>query len=197
MRKAITMDRGMQFEITMRILFGDKAYQIAGTDANPKHRREWLQKATHKMLRLVNTLDTTPRHKAMLMAELEAVYQVLKGTPEPSWEIVYRLFRLCMRLFGFDHFGVRCHMPAYWQTPAHRHTERIFHGGDPMREYQEGKDAISIQRDIVEELRRKGLDDFKISLVLNTSEYAIKQLRSTTLASSSRGHKVPHCLTSR
>lgn len=28
------MDRGMQFENTMRLLFGEKAYQIAGTEAN-------------------------------------------------------------------------------------------------------------------------------------------------------------------
>jgi len=34
------MDRGMDFEFTMRLLFGGKAYQIAGTEANPKHRRE-------------------------------------------------------------------------------------------------------------------------------------------------------------
>ena len=186
-RKAIAMDRGMQFEITMRLLFGEKAYQIAGIEANPKHRREWLQKAVRELLRLVNALDTTPRHKKMLMAELEAVSRALKGAAEPSWEVVYRLFRLCMRLFGFDYVaGARCHTPAYWQTPDQRHTERILDGDDPMRGYEEEKDAVSIRRDVVEELRKKGLDDFKISLVLNTSEYAIKQLRSNLLVRPTR-----------
>lgn len=174
----------MQFEITMRLLFGEKAYQIAGTEANPKHRREWLQKAVRKLLRLANTLDTTPRHKKMLMTELEAVSQELKRVTEPSWDVVYRLFRLCMRLFGFDYVaGARCHTPAYWQTSDQRHTERILDGGDPMQAFQEGKDAVSIRQDVVEDLRRKGFDDFKISLVLNTSEYAVKQLRSNPYCS--------------
>jgi hypothetical protein len=170
----------MQFEITMRLLFGEKAYQIAGTEANPKHRREWLRKAVRELLRLVNALDAPARHKKMLMAELDAVSEELKGAAaQPSWELVYRLFRLSMRLFGFDYAaGARCYTPAYWQTPEQRHTERILNGGDPMLSSQEAKDAISIRGDVVEVLRSRGFDDFKISLVLNTSEYAIRQLRS-------------------
>lgn len=167
----------MQFESTMRLLFGEKAYQIAGTEANPKHRREWLQKALRELLRLANSLDTTPRHKKMLMLELEAVSKALKGAADPSWDIVYRLFRLSMRLFGFDYTGARCHTPAYWQTPDQRHTVRIFENTDPSCVHQEEMDAISIRQGVVEHLRRKGLDDFKISLVLNASEYAVKKLR--------------------
>ena len=57
------MDHGMDFELTMSLLFGDKAYQIAGTEANPKHRREWLQKSVRELLRVTNALDATPRQK--------------------------------------------------------------------------------------------------------------------------------------
>lgn len=177
----------MQFENTMRILFGEKAYQIAGTEANPKHRREWLQKALRELLRMVDSLDTVPRHKKMLMLELEAVSSVLKGSAEPSWELVYRLFRLCMRLFGFDYMsGVRCHTPVYWQSPNQRHTARIMEGEDPMRGDEEEKDAISVRRGVAEELKKRGFDDFKISLVLNTSEHAVKQLRSNPLVQPTR-----------
>ena len=51
------MDTAMRFEITMRLLFGKKAYQIAGTEANPKHRRDWLQKAVHKLMRAVDVVE--------------------------------------------------------------------------------------------------------------------------------------------
>ena len=183
----VPMDRGMLFENTMRFLFGEKAYQIAGTEANPKHRREWLQKAVRELLRMVNSLDTTPRHKKMLMLELEAVSKTLKRSSDPSWDIVYRLFRLCMRLFGLDYIpGVRCHTPAYWQTSNQRHYALLMEGKDPMLWYEEEKDAISIQQGVVEDLRKKGLDDFKISLVLNVSEYAVKQLRSNPLLQPTR-----------
>lgn len=170
------MDRGMQFENAMRLLFGEKAYQIASTEANPKHRREWLQRTLRQLLRMVDSLDTTPCHKKMLMLELEAVSGALEERQDASWELVYRLFRLCMRLFGFS-AGARCYTPTYWQTPDQHHTERILEGRDHVW-YQEQQDAISIRRHVVKGLKNKGHDDFKISLVLNTSEHAVKQLRS-------------------
>ena len=39
------------------------------------------------------------------------------------------------------------------------------------------RDAVSLRREVVESLKTKGLEDFKIALVLNTSEYKVKQLR--------------------
>jgi hypothetical protein len=177
----------MQFENTMRILFGEKAYQIAGIEANPKYRREWLQKAVRELLRLVDSLDTVPRHKKMLMLEIEAVSSALKGSAEPSWELVYRLFRLCMRLFGFDYMsGVRCHTLAYWQSPSQHYTVRLMEGEDAVRGEEEEKDAISLRRGVAKELKKRGFDDFKISVVLNTSEHAVKQLRSNSLGQPTR-----------
>ena len=53
------MDAAMRFETTMRLLFGEKAYQIAGTEANPKYRREWLQRAVRDILRVVKDRKST------------------------------------------------------------------------------------------------------------------------------------------
>lgn len=173
------MDTAMRFETTMRLLFGEKAYQIAGTEANPKHRREWLQKAVREMMRVVNTLDTTPRHKQLLMAELEAITELLKGTKEASWDLVYRLFRLSFRLLGFDYVqGTKCHTPVYYQTPNQYFTSQLLGGGDPMQDYYDKKNAISIRQSIIKNLKAQGLDDFKVSLVLNTTEHEVKKLRS-------------------
>jgi hypothetical protein len=164
----------MEFENTMRVLFGEAAYRIAGTETNPKHRRKWLQKSLRKLLRLVDALDTRPRHKKILMAELEAVSRALReATDQPSWELVYLFLRLSVTLFGFD-AGARCYTLAYWQTPGQRDAECR----DPMWTHQERKDAISLRKEVVDQLRGKGFDDFKISLLLNTSEYAVKRLCS-------------------
>lgn len=176
------MDQGMQFEKTMRLLFGEKANQIAGVETNVTHRHKWLGKALREMLRMIDSLDTTLRHKQMLLREVEAVSNSLKGLREPSWDVVYRLFRLCIRLFGFDYMvGVRCHTLTYWQVSDQRHTVCLMEGGDPMRAAAEEKDAISIRQEVVKDLNRKGVDDFKISLVLNVSEHAVKQLRRSVM----------------
>lgn len=47
-----------------------------------------------------------------------------------------------------------------------------------MQSYHDKRDAISVRRTVIEDLKSKGFDDFKISLVLNTTEYEVKQLRS-------------------
>lgn len=173
------MDTGIHFEITMRLLFGETAYQIASTESNPKHRREWLQKSVRRLLRLVDSLDTTPRHKQMLMAELEEIAGSLKRTNDPSWDLVYRLFRLCFRLFGYDFVrGARCHTPVYYQTPDQHFTTLLLAGGDGSQDYQDKRNAIAIRESLVKELRGRGMDDFKISLVLNISEHEVKKLRS-------------------
>lgn len=182
------MDAAMRFETTMRLLFGEKAYQIAGTEANPKHRREWLQRAVREILRVVNSLDTTPRHKQMLMAELEAISELLKGAKEASWDLVYRLFRLSFRLLGFDYVqGAKCHTPVYCQMPNQYFTSQLLGGGDPMQDYQDKKDAISVRKSIVKDLKAQGFDDFKISLVLNSTEHEVKKLRSNPTLNRTRG----------
>lgn len=144
------MDTGMDFEITMRILFGKKAYNIASAEANSGPRRKWLQKAIRELTRTINNLDTTPRHKQMLMTEAEAVSQLLKGVKEPSWALVYCFFRLTSRLLGYDFVcGARCHSPLYWQSPEQHHTAHVSNGGDVMQNYYDQKDAISVRLHIL------------------------------------------------
>jgi len=181
------MDTGMEFEVAMRLLFGEKAYHIAGSELNPASRREWLQKPVRKLLRVVNDLDTTPRHKQVLMSELEAVSKLLKGAEDPSWELVYRLLRLIMQLLGYDFLrGSRCHTVTYHQTPEQHRTSVVLNGGDPMQIYYDQKNAVAVRQQVIERLKREGLDDFKISLVLNTTEYEVKQVRATRLLQRTR-----------
>jgi hypothetical protein len=53
----------MLFETTMRSFLGEKAYQIAGQVYNEKHRKEWYRKALRKIIRRVQEIDTSTKHK--------------------------------------------------------------------------------------------------------------------------------------
>ena len=102
------------------------------------------------------------------MSELEAVSRLLKGATDPSWEFVFRLLRLLMRLLGFDFVrGARCHTPTYHQTPAQHYTTVILEGGDVMQDYYDRQNTVSVRQRLVDSLKARGLDDFKISVVLN------------------------------
>ena len=135
---------GMDFELTMRLFLGDKAYHIAGQESHDKYRREWLLKAAKRILRRVDAIETTTRHKKLLMAEAEKLVQSLKGQIRSPWTIAYRLFRLCGRLLGFDFVrGSIVHTPMYYQTPDQHYTTEIFEGGDELQDYYDKKNAVS------------------------------------------------------
>lgn len=173
------MDTAMEFEKTMRLLFGeDDAYQIAGSEGNAAARRRWLRKCVKKLLCVVNGLDTTAQHSSALHSELEAISELLQSAKEPSWALVYRLLRLSSRLLGFSYSTGVCHTPNYWRSPAQYYRMSSVHGGDPLESRRDKKDAASIKQDVIRSLEAKGFDDFKIALVLNVTEYRIKRLRS-------------------
>ena len=158
------------------LLFGEQAYQIASQEANPKHRREWIQKAIKRLMRIVDTLDTTVGHKKSLMMKLERISREVQATKDPSWDLMYSFLTLSFCLVGFG--GAERHTPVYYQDPDQYYTKLIFAGGNDGQRYQDKQDAISTRQEVVEYLKKKGLNSFKISLVLNTSENHIKQLCS-------------------
>lgn len=174
------MDTAMEFEITMRLLFGEKAYHIADEHGSAKGRRKWMTKALRLFTREVDALDTTSRHKQMLMGELEAISALVKSESEPSWSLTYRFLRLASRLLGFDYDrGAKCRTLAYWQSPPQRLNSVVFEGGDVMQDYYDKKNAIGIRRTVIRDLKSNGFDNYKIGLVLNITEYEVRRLLSS------------------
>src|SRR5437773_1221488 len=173
------MDTAMHFEWTMKLFFGERADQIAGQQANPRHRREWIQKALKRLMRIVDTMDTTVGHKKSLMMFLENIFRELKATQHPSWDVVYSFLQLSSCLVGFC--GAERHTAVYYQDADQYYTTVVLRGGKYDQRYQDKQDAISTRQEVVEYLKRKGLDSFKISLVLNTPETRVKQLYSKRL----------------
>ena len=170
-------DYSMRFELTMKQFFGNKAYQIAGSAGNRSEVRRWLDKAVKKMMKDVDKIETTTRHRKMLLFELESLRKELKQLEDPL-PLIYTLFSLCSRFLGYDYCkGGSYHTPIYYQTPGQYYTVKIWEGGDAMQDYYDKKDILSVRQETAKSLKNQGYDDFKVALVLNVSEYEVKKLR--------------------
>lgn len=172
------IDQGMVFELTIRLFLGDKAYHCADAESSIKSKSEWLQKVARRIIRRIDELDTTTRHKQRLASEAERLFEKVHSSKVLDWDVVYILLRLCGRLLGFDYLkGSIVHTPVYYQRHLQYYTSNILQGGDVMQDYYDQKDMVSTRKQIIKQLKEDGLSDFKIALVLNTSEYQIKKLR--------------------
>lgn len=112
------MPTGMEFEGTLRLLLGRRAQHTASASENPRRRAEWIRKAISKLEHEVIALDTTERHRQMMLGDLAAAKDEVAAAEQRSWSLVYRLLRLASRLFGYDFArGAKCHTATYWQSP--------------------------------------------------------------------------------
>jgi len=172
------IDQGMDFELSIRLFLGEKAYHSACTESHIKSKLKWLQKVAKRIIGRIDELDTTTRHKQMLASEAERFLEKVRSSKVSPWEVVYVLLRLCGRLLGFDYLrGSIVHTPFYYQSCSQYYTSHILLGGDVMQDYYDQKDMVSNRKRIVKQLKEDGFSDFKIALILNTSEYQIKKLR--------------------
>jgi hypothetical protein len=170
------IDQGMDFELSLRLFLGNRAYHSASFESYIKSKLEWLQKVAKKIIKRIDELDTTTRHKQMLAAEAERFFEKVCSSKVSPWEVVYVLIRLCGRLLGFDFpRGSIVHTPIYYQSSVQYYTSQIFQGGDTMQDYYDQKDMVAVRKRIIKQLKKEGFSDFKIGLVLNTSEYHIKK----------------------
>ena len=176
-------DVAMDFEITMRLIFGERAYHIADEHGHAPSRARWIFKSLKMIRTQVDKLSTTVRHRQMLLGEIEAFAALLKPSTEPSWGMIYRLLRLIFRLLGFDYVkGARCHTLEYWQSTPQRLNSVVFEGGDIMQDYYDKNNAIALRRQAAEALRVAGNNEYMIALALNTTEYELRKLRAPASA---------------
>ncbi len=172
----------MDFELAMRQFFGDNAYQIAGFAgfSDNKYVKSWLIKAVKRMLKDANSLDSLPRHKEILIADLEELEKAIKKWNSP-WDMIYRLFFICSRLFGYDYCtGIILYTPFWWQNPSQYDKTKRYQGNDSLKEWKgDEKNFKTKQRAIIDSLKREGFNDFKIAMILNTTEYEIRKIRNS------------------
>lgn len=177
-RKRIrNLDYSMAFELAMMQFFGEKAHHIASYAGNKILTKKWLLKSVKRMMRNVDDIDTTVRHKESMFLSLEYLESAIKDWDIPE-KIIFDLFMLCSRFLGYDGCKARCYTPVYWQTQDQYFTTTILQGRSAEEDYRgDKKNIISARKKLIENLKREGYNDFKISLILNTTEYEIKNLK--------------------
>ena len=177
MKSKPNTDNAMHFEKTLMLFFGDEAYQTAGQAYTPKSRRDWLRRVLRLVMKTIDKIETTPRHKQVLMQVTERALIETEKLEQPTWALVYCIVELVGRVLGFDlQRGSRLHTLSYWQTHAQHFNSQIQAGGSGSQIWDDETDAVSERQRVVQLLKKQGLSNFKVALILNTSEYEVQNL---------------------
>jgi hypothetical protein len=175
------MDIGqeMLFETTIRAFLGQKAYHIASQAHSQKARVGSYRKVFKKIVKQVQTIDASAKHKEQLEYFSNQLYDLVKGRNFNEQIFSLYLLRFTGTLLGYLSLRGSClATPTYFQTPSQYYTQLIFNGGDTMRDYYDEHSATGVRIRLVAQLKDEGLNDFQISLVLNVTEYEVKKLRA-------------------
>ncbi len=167
-----------RFEFLMAQFFGENAHGIASffNFDNEKETRKWVKKAIRKMIKDINKIDTTERHREMMLASLKELDSRVAKKGE-YWLIIFELLFLCSLLIGYDYCkGVKYYTPFYHRTGAQYYGIKIVEGGDGLQGYHDKKNFIEVRKNIIKKLKKDGHNTFEISVIINTSEYMVKKL---------------------
>jgi hypothetical protein len=169
----------LDFEEMLMQYFGDKAWHTAASAYSKTTRNKWLKKLESKLIADIDTLDTSERHKSLMMRDAESFFKTLRAD-EPSWDSIFAALMFISRFLGYDYCrGSKQHTLTYYQTEAQYYTQKIFAGGDPMQDHFDRKDVISQRAEIAKSLKENGHNTLRIAQILNISEYKVKQLLKT------------------
>jgi len=168
----------LHFEMTIRSFLGDKADHIASQVHSVKYRKEWYKKVLIKIQKQIIEFETTTRHKQQLTTWCDSAIQVLSERDLNEYKLLMYIMRLMGSILGYQGIrGSKLHSLVYWQTCEQHYTEEIFNGEDVMSDYYETLNVIESKKELIGGLKEKGYSDFKVSQILNISEYQVKKLR--------------------
>lgn len=177
----MSKELGISFEYAIRQFLGDKAHGIAGAERDESSFRNELRSCIPVMRKRIKELDTTTRHKEMLMGEVDTLGDLLKvrkgGTEK---EIIVKLFWLISRLFGFDAISGRVYNQPFYHQYFHQFIEdQVSWGKRDYGSVLRGQrlNIITLKKDTYRFLAGKGLPDQLIAEVMNTSDYHIKKIK--------------------
>ena len=175
----INMNVGLYFEHVMGLFLGKNAYQCAGEEANEKARNERLNNVAKVILKRIDKLDTTTRHKEKLLLGAEKFFESTKGKNISTKKLLYNLLWLCGGILGFEFNGrinAITHSLFYWQNKNQYITSTIMEGKDDSQEHEDKKYIFNTRKKIIKKLKEEGLTYYKIALIFNTTEYQIKKI---------------------
>lgn len=165
----------MLFENTLRRFFGDKARGFEGWANNKQERKKEFLKIVKLLIGIIDKIEAPTRQKKILMFQLEKLEECIKKQNEDNF-IVLILLNFIGIIFGYTS-GKRYYDLCYFQSENQYYSEKVSIEND-LESYLEKdrKDIISIREDIIIDLKSRGYDSFKISVIFNISEYEVKKI---------------------
>jgi hypothetical protein len=176
-------DLGIHFEYCVRQFLGDKAYHIAGYFNDDVLFKKYLKKCIKVAKGRILKIDTTTRHKEMLLNNLSDLEDHLraKKISNESKEIIVDSFWLISRLLGYDGVsGYTFNEPFYYQSSSQYEKEIMSwpNTEDYWKDKQKRTDNIISERKLIYQLlKEKDYGDQEIAQILNTTEYEIKKMK--------------------
>ena len=169
----------IEFELCVRQFLGDKAYGIASSFGNEIRVRQWLRKCLVEAKKRVDNIDTTARHKEMMMRNIDDLLMdlKLKGSLQKP-ETVVGSFWLISRLLGLDYANGKTYNEIFYYQKPSQYARQLWAEGK-SREYRdnERKNWISLRKRIISTLKNKGISDYDVAQVLNISESELKKYK--------------------
>lgn len=172
-------DSSLDFEYCVRQFLGDKASHIADFSSSEADFRKWLRRCLNVIIKNIDKIDTTTRHKEMLMSEVEGLDELLKikGGGHNN-KVIISLFWLVSRLLGFDYLsGEIINQPIYYQNFDKYFKEKIENGETWKEIRNEKENLLTVRRKVYENLKKDGYSDNQIAQIMNTNEYQIKKIK--------------------
>jgi hypothetical protein len=176
-KRKTTWEYGTEFEFCMRCVFGDEAYQIAGSCLNDDYRSQWVERFLKKLISNAQELDTTQKHRERISYLLEALKKQNWKGEDASWAIVFDLLATIAELLGYEGVkGHRTYLPMYWQE-MQTHLDVGNERGQGEQLQQQFMSAAARRVEILRYLKNQGITDFEVAMAMKTSESEVKKLK--------------------
>ncbi|MBL4898863.1 MAG: hypothetical protein JKX76_04335 [Colwellia sp.] len=166
----------LEFETMLKHYFGEKASHCSHAAYDKKERSRWFKKLESKLARDIESIDTSERHKSMMLKNLTKLFSSMKNE-NASWISIFRALQLIARILGYDYVkGSKLHNLNYYQDSSQYYTQLALSGEDIMQDHYDEKDIISERAIVAKSLKEDGKSTFRISQILNISENKVKEL---------------------
>lgn len=177
------IDPALDFEYCARRVLGDTASHIAGHACDRSSRRKWLRRVVARWIRAVDNLDTTEDHRFFLIYFLAKLGTALKQRDLPEYAELTAAMNVISALLGFTAMdGSRLHDLVFTQTWGQYYASRIKSGADPIEHWHDTQNAVVERAKLATHLKAEGKAVHEIALLLNTTEYKVKQLLRMPIA---------------
>lgn len=179
----VTFNYGMELEMALRLILGDKADHSAGGNLIPSFTRAYFLQVTKKLRdRVDNIVTMDERLRGMLfrsLRELETEIRPIRKNVD--WQIIATiLLGIVGRLLGYDGVDGKVHREViFFRTREQEAADyRKRTGGG---HWNEADELLRERYRIVLNLKKRGFTHAQIAQIVGTTEYAVKQVISNEL----------------